>query len=206
MKGKNYITDLYETRKRLFDEVLGFTNNEWMAFEIMAAGKAFTTDKHVATIMTMDMEHYIEVNGGFPFKLKLQERTKDGGLDNVQLANPAITDEFNFSPATDYDVKTMLNHFKIEKEETTQPLLLLEAGIYEAVCYRLLLQFNTAATPAMVRMTVYKADVWHQNVTWMYDYATTCDVKTARGIIDEYGRKTWNAAMDHCGITDNPYD
>lgn len=204
MKRQDYITDLYETRQRLFDDVLGFTKNEVMAFEVMAAGKTFTTDKYVATILTMDKEHYIEMNGGFPLKLKLQERTEAGGLERVDLVNTAITDEFDFAAATDGDVKTMANRLKLGTAAQSGTLLLLEAGIYEAVCYRLLISFDTAATP--VRIAVFEANVWHQNVTWMYDYSTTCDVKTARGIIDEYGRKTWNAAMEYSGITDNPYD
>lgn len=204
MKKQDYITDLYETRNRFFDEVLNAKGNEKLAFEVMAAGKAFTTDKHVATIMTMDQEHYIEVNGGYPFKLKLQERTKEGGLDNVQLANPAITDEFNFTAATDHDAKKMADLLQLKTGAQSGTLLLLEAGLYEAVCYRLLISFTTKESP--VRIVVYKANVWHQNVTWMYEHATTCGVEEARGIIDEYGRETWNAAMDHCGITGNPYD
>lgn len=203
MKGKNYITDLYETRNRLFNDVLGFIGNEWMAFEVMAAGKAFTTDKYVATIMTMDKDHYIHGNGDFPYKIKLQKRTEAGKLEMVDLVNTAITDEFSFAPATTDDVKTLLSRAHLTGAPS-QRLLLLEAGLYEAVCYRLLISFDTAASP--VRIVVFKADVWRHNVTWMSDFATTCRVEEGRSIIDEYGRKTWNAAMDYSGITDNPYD
>lgn len=197
MKRQDYITDLYETRDRLFSDVLGFTGNEWMAFEVMAAGKTFMSNMEVATIMTMDKEHYIEGNGGYPYKVKLQNRTEGGKLERGGLINPALFDEFCFVPANDEGVSTLI----ARKMAQSRRLLMLEAGLCEAECYRLLISFDTAATP--VQIAAYKAVVGHR---WMYDFATTCPVAEARRIIDEYGRKTWNAAMEYSGITDNPYD
>ncbi len=180
--------------------------NDSRAFNVMGVGCQLIGGGAVATLVRVDLD-YQYGNGGKEYKIKVRTQNKDGIYINESLATAVETDEFGYLAVDASEAGRILRKFDLKRTDVVDaPILMLEAGIAEATCYRLNLNFAPAPETYLTQIETKKADVWRGTIMWKHDTDRIYTYDEARKYLMDVARETWNSAMYACGITDNWFD
>ncbi len=203
MKEEDYISHSSEAAALLCGKI-GLSDAERLAFEVMGVGVMLLGDGYHAEVMTVDSD-YRDDNDGKKYKVKVFSAPLQGFGDREEILD-GVEDKFGYTSATAEDVNNILDEYHLYRRGSCSPSVMLEAGIPEAVMYRVLLSFVMMGDEPSVFVESYLAIVQRGNIRWTYDRNKWCSIEETRKILLDIAKETWDASMDYIGETDNHFD
>lgn len=182
---------------------IGLTDEERFAFEIVGVGKTFYSEGYHAEVLTLDPD-YRKENGGRPYKVKVYSDPLAGWAEKERILD-GEEDKWGYTGATREEVERILDEYNTTEIGTHTPTVILEAGIPEAVMYRVRISFFLGVHEHTAHVDTLKAAVIRGEVRWSYSYCPDrlCSMEEAKEMLLDIAKETWDASMDYIGETDN---